>query len=496
MGGLRQDSADQGYSVASRANGSIRGPMLDKPLIQKHRRGARLLLYLLPVLLFAGAWGFIRIAGRLTSDMDWGKVDYSDNEAVGLLQEFLRIDTSYPTGNEILGAEFLARELEAAGIATHIERLGERNANLWAIIEGDDPKALVLHNHLDTEPVRNPARWRHPPFGGVIAPPFIYGRGAFDMKSYTISQLVAMLEVKRSGIRPQRSLIFLATAEEEIDSRLGTVRLLREHPDLVARFDVILTEGGAVEAITLDRAKYWGTEFGQKRFVDVWICDADEQRLKDLRADLLEVELELKPPSEQVLRFFERYSPSRENPMVQWLLQRTQDLRSNPDFESLPRYLKAMMRNEVVPFPVTRDPGGGYLMRVILHLLPDANLEDAWSELMPAWIDGFTYTVDEPHGPSPPSPLDHEVFAAIDDYMAEAMPQVQHGPLFVPWSATDARFFRLAGVPSYGFAPFWILSSETNKMKGVNERMAVAPFVAGVELYSGLVQRLVSSQAE
>ena len=53
-----------------------------------------------------------------------------------MLQEYVRIDTTPTTGSELAGARFLAERLEAAGLEAHIERLGERGANLWAILEG------------------------------------------------------------------------------------------------------------------------------------------------------------------------------------------------------------------------------------------------------------------------------------------------------------------------------------------------------------------------
>ena len=465
--------------------------MLRRPLIANQRRRARLLLYLSPVVLFGMAWTVTRIAGRLELDMRWHDVDFTQHESVRLFQEYLRFDTSYPDGNEIPGAEFLARQLEAEGIRAHVERLGSRNANLWAILEGDDPQALVLHNHIDVEPAPEAEKWRHPPFGGVLAPPFIYGRGAFDMKGVTIAQLMSVLELKRDGVPLRRSLIFLATGDEERFSRLGTRRLISEHPELVARFYAVLTEGGAVEAVNLEGVKYWGTEFGQKRFIDIWICDARRERLQALREELRAVQAPQRAPSGVIARFLRIYSGSRDGAGLRRLLSQPEVMLENAENVFMPPYLKAMTRNEVVAFPVEEDPEGGFVMRVILHLLPDVSLDQAVEELLPDGLEAFDFTLDVPHEPVAPSPIDHPVFEAIDDYMRDILPDVSHGPLFLPWVATDARFFREQGIPAYGYSPFWILSSDTIKMKGRNERMAAPAFVEGIERYQGLVRRLV-----
>ncbi len=476
---------------ATGQDGTIRGSMLRRPLIQKNRRRARLALYLSPVLVFGLAWTVARVAGRLDPSMSWHGVDYSGHESVLLLQEYLRIDTSYPDGNEIPGAEFLARQLQAEGIEAHVERLGPRNANLWAILEGEEPQALVLHHHIDVEPAVEPERWRHPPFSGTLEPPFIYGRGAFDMKSLGVAQLLSVLELKRAGRSLARSLIFLATGDEERFSRLGTRRVIRHHPELVERFYAVLTEGGAVEVVDLTSVKYWGTELGQKRFIDVWVCDRSRQRLEALREELMAIEAAPRPPVSPVADFLRIYSTTRDNPVFRKLLNRPETMHQSAGYEALPPYLKAVLRNEIFAFPVVEDPEGGYQMRLILHLLPDSDLEGAWQELLPGALETFAYTFEVPHGPVAPSPMDHPVFRVIDDYMADALPEVPHGPLFLPWVATDARFFREQGIPSYGYSPFLILSSDTIKMKGRNERMAAPPFVEGVERYVELVRRLV-----
>lgn len=465
--------------------------MLSKPLVQTHRRRARVLLYLSPVVLGFTVWGLSRILGRLDPDMSWRGRDFSKYEAVQLFQEYLRFDTSYPDGNEIPGAEYLARRLEAEGIEAHVERLGSRNANLWAVVEGEDPQALVLHNHIDVEPAPQAEKWRHPPFDGVLEAPFIYGRGAFDMKSVAIAQLVSVLEVKRSGRPLRRSLMFLATGDEERFSQLGTRWLVRQHPELLARFYAVLTEGGAVEATDLTSVKYWGTEFGQKRFVDVWVCSGQRERLEALREELFGTAGPPGPPHDEVARFLAAYSSSRDNPQFRRLLSQPETMLEHADFDSLPPYLKAMTRNELVAFPVEQDPGGGYTLRLILHLLTDADLDVAWDQLLGDALSGFDYTLDVPHGKVAPSPIDHPVFQAIDEHMHDILPRITHGPLFLPWVATDARFFRQQGIPAYGYSPFWIISSDTIRMKGQNERMAAIPFLEGVERYRQLVEKLV-----
>lgn len=473
--------------------------MLRKRLIQRHKTLARVLLYATPLLIAGALWAMVASSRRgvdIGIDSSWLTEDYESIEVVQLFQEYLRIDTSFPGGNEIPAAEFLARHFEAEGIPVWIERIGERNANLWAILEGEDPAALVLHNHFDVDPLYDLDRWTHPPFGGVIEPPWIYGRGAFDMKSLTIAQLQAMLDLKRSGARLERSVIFLATGDEESgDSQLGAQWFIQQHPDLVDRFWGLLTEGGAVEAITLEDVRYWGTEFCQKRFIEVYVCDARADRLQGLRQDLLTLSDWLARPQipDPIRDFLKIYGATRGFEDFRAMMQAPESLLEDGASVFLPPRLKSSVRNELAPFPVVESPDGDHRLRVILHLMPGESLEGIWSEMrLDELLSGFTYTLDESHADGGCSDPEHPLFRGIDAFMKEHHPQWEHGPLLVPKSATDARFFRVAGVPSYGYSPFLILSTDSTKMTGPNERMPLPPFIEGVERYQDLVRHLVS----
>ncbi|HEX2223107.1 MAG TPA: M20/M25/M40 family metallo-hydrolase, partial [Thermoanaerobaculia bacterium] len=228
----------------------------------RRRRAARLALY--TSLLVAGgmAFGLVQLLTRPMQPRtaeQWIQRDYPNLTEVKLLQQYVRIDTSDTTGDEIAGARFLAGQLEAAGIPTRIEVVGEKRANLYALLEGDDKRPLVLHNHIDVK-AADPAEWFYPPYEGRIDLPWIYGRGVFDMKSVAIAQLMAMIDLKKSGKPLKRSVLFLATSSEENGSRLGVRRIQQLHPDLVKSFWAVLTEGGIVEARTRDDIKYWGVE--------------------------------------------------------------------------------------------------------------------------------------------------------------------------------------------------------------------------------------------
>ncbi len=459
---------------------------------RKIRIRAAIAAAVLMLMLVAGAWIARRIA-ILKMDQSWTEVEWAELPEVRMLQEYVRIDTTPTTGSELEGARFLAERLAAAGLEAHIERLGERGANLWAILEGRRKEALVLHNHIDVYPADDAEEWEHPPFGGVIDPPHLWGRGVFDMKSVTVAQLQALLALLATGRQPERSVIFLATGSEEVGSELGSRWVLARHPELVSRFWAVLTEGGIVEPVNREEIKYWGVEFAHKRIAEGWVCSDRREPLETLFEYLKENrqsgDAALTP---EVATFADHYAPSRQHRGTH---KRLTDITGTVDHprrvDRMPPYIQAMLRNEVVALPVREDAGGGYRMKLVFRLLPGVELETALPELLPAWAThGLAVTILPARGTAHGSPLDHPAYASLIEAIEEAYPNADVGPYFLPWNATDSRFFREAGIPSYGFSPFLIFTTDTFRVDATNERIGLPGFVDGVALYVQAVERL------
>jgi acetylornithine deacetylase/succinyl-diaminopimelate desuccinylase-like protein len=464
-------------------------------------------LYVAFALTFCGAlatWERITRIGPAVEVFDWQSRDYASHQAVRLLQRYIAIDTG-PAGEPAAGIEFVAALLRERGIEAEIERVGESDANLWAVIEGEDPRALVLHHHVDVDPVEDPELWRHPPFTGTIDGPWIYGRGAFDMKSVAVAQIEAFLRVAEqaaSGRRPSRTVILLATSGEETGSELGMRWMLHQHPDLVARFDVVLTEGGAVEGREHGNVKYWGTEFVQRRVLRVTLCGDSRDRLEELRRELIAEHrsssstVEVSP---ELVAFLGHYAPTRDREDWRRLLADPVRLARDPaSFRPLPDYLRSMFLNEVLPRPV-EETSGGWELEISLQLVPGADGGAVLAERLGPWrTHGLAVAVYDEGAAAHGSPADHPILTEIAAVIAERYPGATVGPMYLPWTLTDARFLRARGVSVYGFSPFMVLTPEVlNLVQAgtVNERIALPGFVEGVEIYVELVERFAGAGA-
>lgn len=471
---------------------------------RRRRQVARLALYGSLLLVGGLAWILVSFLGRTVrlqaGEGDWYGKDFASLPEVQLLQQYVRIDTSETTGDEAAGARFLAAQLEAAGIPARVEVLGGKHANVYGFLKGEDPRPLVLHHHIDVQPA-DPKEWIHPPYEARLDLPWIYGRGVFDMKSIAIAQLMAVLDLKKSGVPLKRSVLFLGTSGEERGSHLGAIWLLRQHPEMVRNFWAVLTEGGVLEARARNDIKWWGVEFAQKRFFDLTLCGDDRAQLEQTRKDLIEwrkiVTVEDLRLTDEARTLFAAYGPTRDDPELRQLLASPERLVTDlAAFRELPPYLQSMLRNEPMPFPVEAAPGGGFRLVVKLHLLPGQELDDATVErLVPSWMTaGLPRTIERPplalHG----SPVDHPALRETMAVMREHYPEAAVGPYLLPWSATDSRFFRRLGVPSYGFSPFLIMSTDTLSVDEENERLGLPGYVEGVEIYRELVRRLVTGR--
>ena len=131
-------------------------------------------------------------------------------------------------------------------------------------------------------------------------------------------------------------------------------------------------------------------------------------------------------------------------------------------------------------------------MRIVAQVLPASDPSRVLAELLPeGLLHGVAATEVEFPTPGAVSPLDHPAYQLLEQAVREAHPGAPVGPYFLPWAATDARFFRAAGLPSYGFSPFLLPVTDTMRIGMANERLSLPGYVDGVALYRETVRRLL-----
>src|SRR5689334_10423032 len=188
-------------------------------------------------------------------------------ETLRTLASYLQINTTNPPGNELAAARWLKRILDREGIEAQIldtVELGAGRANLYARLRGNgSKKAIALVHHMDVVPA-TPASWSVDPFSGVIKDGYIWGRGAIDMKSNGVAQLMAMIALKRSGATLNRDIVFIGNADEELGSTGGLV-FAQKHSDLLRDVEYLITEGADNVLDSTGKVVYFGVGVAEKR---------------------------------------------------------------------------------------------------------------------------------------------------------------------------------------------------------------------------------------
>jgi acetylornithine deacetylase/succinyl-diaminopimelate desuccinylase-like protein len=426
------------------------------------------------------------------------------SEAAAQLREYLRVDTHNPPGSEHLAAAFLAGVLRREGIDSRLFVTPEGRTSLWAELAAADPAAerIVLLHHMDV--VEPGSGWSVPPYSGTVRDGALYGRGALDAKSLGIAHLAAFVDLKRSGARLQRGVVFLATADEESGGGAGTAFLWREHPELFDRVVAVLNEGGNNRRAS-DRLLWWGVEVTQKR--PLWLEVSTTGRaghasglqphsavhsLVEALARLLAL-----PPrwrvSDGARRYLGAVAPLHNDHWRSIFTHLDEAIApEGPRTDLLPGlanlFLDSVQVTVVRAGESINSIPAEASARIDIRLLPDTDSASALARVEKALGSDVTVRVLLQAPPSGPSPADGPVFAAFARVLGAEAPVV---PSFIS-GFTDSRYFREHGIAAYGLSPFALAADEQRGIHGPDESIPLAEFDRGVERMKRLLTALAA----
>ncbi len=426
-------------------------------------------------------------AGALTAaEPDWPRLE---REALDLLQRYVRVASINPPADTRAAAALLKQELETRGIAARLYASGPAGqTNLMARLAGRNraKKPLVLINHMDVVPVDAKA-WKFDPFGGLIRDGYLWGRGALDMKSVGIQQLMALGAMKQAGLVPPRDIVFLATSDEETAGTYGAKWMIDNHfGEIDAEY--LLDEGGfgSREVFAPGRLVF-GIAVGEKQ--PVWLrlrahgtAAHGSQPIPDNANDIL---------LRAIAKAKELPPSAGPHPVVAEMLRAI----GAPAAQN--KFTAAIRRNTLSLTTLSAGVGSPAKVNVIpsvseatldCRLLPGVNYEEFVSEEK-ARINDPRVSVEllsEPVDPGASS-FATPLFDAMRAAIVKHHPDAVVAPILVPFS-TDSAKFRKRGVTSYGFMPSVIDLSTFGSMHSDAERMPVQEFLKGVHIYFDVLQ--------
>ena len=437
------------------------------------------------------------------SRFDWVALG---EEAIELLRRYLTIDTTNPPGNESAGVEFLAAFLANEGIPFETAEPPPRRGNLAARLAGDGSRpGLVLHHHIDVVPAERRS-WSVDPFAGVIDDGYLYGRGALDMKSVGILQLMAVAAVRRAGIRLRGDVVVLATADEEDDSEQGAEFVARHRGAWRAGADAALSElGGVLDRLELTRP-IGIIGVSEKTPLPIrltarglpghgslaWPDSAPHRLVRALRRLLRGVRApRVLPETQEFFATLATALPPGTATGYDDLTRALEDPEFRAAFLANPHYTAAVTttfavtvvrcgeRRNVVPDEAVAEVD----CRVLTGDDPHEVVE--WVRRR---IDDDQVDVEVMRPPRHPSlsPTDTPLYRALADSLRRRMPNVAVTPAILT-GFSDSWVFRRYGLQSYGFSPFVLDEGELFRIHGSDERISLENVRAGVRAYTELL---------
>jgi acetylornithine deacetylase/succinyl-diaminopimelate desuccinylase-like protein len=391
------------------------------------------------------------------------------DEAAGLLQDLIRLDTVNPPGNETRVAEHLRSYLEANGVACELHARVPERANLVARIRGsgDGPRLLLL-SHTDTV-LADPGEWRLDPWSGELRDGQVWGRGALDMKGQVAASAVAMVSLARDGFEPAGDVIFAACADEEVGAGFGLQWLVEEHPEAV-RAEYCINEGGG-DRLVLDGRAFYVCSTAEKMSAPFRLTVhgrsghasrpgmADNALVKAApiveRLGAFRDEREVGP---EVAAFMQAVCGEVPEPMEAVGAARAVHPLAGDIVEPLlgttlaPTEIEASKKRNVIP--------NRCQITVDCRILP-GHTQDEVAAKVARLLDGAEYDLEwiEAHGGTR-SPVESPLWDVVESFVAEVEPEATTVPLLLS-GFTDSHWIREAfGTIAYGFFPMRTMEPE------------------------------------
>lgn len=443
------------------------------------------------------------------TDAQWRVVGH---EASTLLSQYITINTTNPPGNERQAAMWLKAVLAREAIDAEVFEPQPGKANLYARLKGDgSERPLILLSHMDVV-LASPEYWKVDPFSGVVRDGYVWGRGALDMKGEAITQLMALLTLKRARVPLKRDVIFLATADEEVGGGVGAGWFVEHHPELVQDAEFLITEGGTIRADGTGRIEYYGVGTTEKSpfWLNVTAHGTAGHGSRPTPDN----------PVHRLVRALNRIAayqtPLLVTPAVERYLRDLSALETDPARRAWLADVRAALRDSTAVRVLTGDLTYNALLRNTIsitglqgsdktNVIPPLARAALDVRLLPgqdpqAFLADLERVVDDtavaitPQGPNWPateSGTDTELFRAI---VAAAHERAPNAVVTTPPLAgfTDSHYFRRLGIVSYGLSPFPLNQAESRGVHGNDERVSLDDLAFGVHFMYDVVARVVA----
>lgn len=458
----------------------------------------------------AGEFGGSGAPGPMAvSPLSYMPPEYHE-EAIALLVDLLRIDTTNPPGNERAAAERCAEELRKDGLEPVLLEGAKDRTNLICRHAGTgELPPLMLTAHLDV--VEAGEGWTHPPFEGRVVDGFLYGRGAIDMKNHAAMCVTILRVLAREKVRLKRDVLLVLVADEEAGCEWGSAWLVANHGEKI-KAEYALGEIGGFP-LHMEGKRFYPIQVAQKGVM--WLrarakgegghgsMPRDESAVGDLaqavgKLSKRHLPIHVTDPAKHLLETLAGSLGPKGMALRGLLVPKLAPaiLKAIPD-RALARTLRALLSNTASPtvlragskINVIPQTAEAELDCRILPGMAGQRLLDELRAVMGEDIELETIR----QAPAVEFPSSTPLFASLGQAIRRADPEGIPIPYMIP-GFTDALAFSKNGTTYYGFTPVGLPPGMAfaELYHNVDERIPVDGFHFGLQLLYDAVRTFCS----
>ena len=384
-------------------------------------------------------------------------------------------------------------------------------AYIIATWPGSDPKLkpLVISGHLDVVEAR-PADWLRDPFTPVVENGYLFGRGASDMKFDAALAAASLIELRRSGYQPRRTIILQFSGDEETTMRSSRV-IARQ----LAGAELVLNIDGGGGTLDEKSGKplYWTWQGAEKTYVDFQLEVTNPGGHSSAPRPVNAI-VQLATALERVGAY--RFKPEV-SPLTKAYFEQAAAFEGNSNLAGAMRAFAANPADEAAAATLRGSSSyvgkigttcvatmisGGHAQNALpqrataninCRIFPGHSKEAIAAELRSA-IGMPEIKLSDVTGEdsiaAPASPMRPDFVKAVEKAMHLVNPGL---PIFPSQSsgASDSMWYRALGVPSYGASPLFSKDSE-DFSHGLNERVPLSNTAPGITYYLSLFTDLTN----
>jgi acetylornithine deacetylase/succinyl-diaminopimelate desuccinylase-like protein len=438
--------------------------------------------------------------------------------ARAIYKEMVEINTVDSVGSVTRAAEAVAKRFRDAGFPeADIAIVGPADKpakqNLVVRYHGKNAslKPILLLAHLDVVAALR-SDWPRDPFTMVEQDGYFLGRGVADDKSMAAILTANLLRYKKEGWVPDRDLILALTADEEGGGSNGVGWLIANKKELIDA-EYAINEGGG-GTLQDDKPLFHSIQAAEKVPVNYTLTVTNtgghssvprkDNAIYTLAAALTRIEKHTFPVElNDVSRPFFEQTAKVEMPSLatamRAIAKNPKDTAAARVISTDPRYA-SMLRTSCV---ATRLAGGHAdnalpqtaTANVNCRVAPTSTGAQVLEVLQKLAGDSVKISMrggDRNNAGGPPAPIHPALLAATTQLTNKMFNGVPVIPT-MSTGATDGRFLRAAGIPTYGVSGVFSSPGETNA-HGRDEKLRIKSFYDGLDFLYQLVKMISAAK--